>query len=108
MGLEGLVAKKADASYKGGRSGNWLKLRAAKSDDFVVVGFTAPKGSRAGLGALHLAQYVDGALTYSGSRGQRAHRQGSHRNSGTPGAEEAKDAALREGAHGGEEGLNLG
>ncbi len=69
MGLEGLVAKKADAPYKGGRSGNWLKLRAAKSDDFVVVGFTAPKGSRAGLGALHLAQYVDGALTYSGRAG---------------------------------------
>ncbi|HSE66395.1 MAG TPA: DNA ligase D, partial [Gemmatimonadales bacterium] len=69
MGLEGLVAKKADAPYKGGRSGNWLKLRAAKSDDFVVVGFTAPKGTRAGLGALHLAQYVDGELTYSGRAG---------------------------------------
>ena len=69
MGLEGLVAKKADAPYKGGRSANWLKLRAAKSDDFVVVGFTAPKGSRAGLGALHLAQYLDGVLTYSGRAG---------------------------------------
>ena len=69
MGLEGLVAKKANAPYRAGRSASWLKLRASKSDDFVVVGFTAPKGARTGLGALHLAQYVDGALVYSGRVG---------------------------------------
>src|SRR2546428_88747 len=42
MGLEGIVAKKADASYRAGRSPNWLKIRADRTDDFVVVSFTRP------------------------------------------------------------------
>src|SRR3989454_11609472 len=46
MGLEGIVAKKADAPYKSGRSDLWQKIRADKTGDFVVVGYTAPKGTR--------------------------------------------------------------
>ncbi len=69
LGLEGIIAKKADSAYKGGRTPAWLKIRAARSDDFVVVGFTAPKGSRTGFGALHLAQYVGDRLVYSGRAG---------------------------------------
>ncbi|HEX2218682.1 MAG TPA: DNA ligase D [Gemmatimonadales bacterium] len=69
LGLEGVVAKKVDAPYKGGRSPAWLKVRSRLTDDFVVVGFTAPKGSRGGFGALQLADYVDGALTYAGRAG---------------------------------------
>ncbi len=69
MGLEGIIAKKADSAYKGGRSPAWLKIKAARSDEFVVVGFTAPKGSRAGFGALHLAQYVGKQLVYAGRAG---------------------------------------
>ena len=69
MGLEGLVAKRADAPYRGGRSGAWLKLRAARTADLVVVGFTAPKGSRTAIGALHLAHYIDGKLRYAGRVG---------------------------------------
>jgi bifunctional non-homologous end joining protein LigD len=69
MGLEGLVAKRGDSPYKGGRSAAWLKIRAARTTDLVVVGFTAPKGSRTAIGALHLAQYVDGKLRYSGRVG---------------------------------------
>lgn len=69
MGLEGIVAKKADAPYKAGRSPLWNKIRADRSDDFVVVGYTQPKGSRGGFGALHLGQYVNGVLTYSGRAG---------------------------------------
>ena len=57
MGLEGIVAKKADSPYRGGRGGQWLKIRAEKSGDFVVVGWTRPKIGRPGFGALHLAQY---------------------------------------------------
>jgi len=74
MGLEGLVAKRADAPYRAGRSADWLKVRAGASGDFVVVGFTAPKGGRAtgkahGFGALHLA-WMDGArLVYAGRVG---------------------------------------
>lgn len=69
MGLEGVVAKRADAPYRGGRSAHWLKIRADRSDDFVVVGYTQPKGSRHGFGALHVAQYVGGKLVYSGRVG---------------------------------------
>jgi bifunctional non-homologous end joining protein LigD len=69
LGLEGVVGKKAGSAYKAGRSPLWLKVRARRTGDFVVVGFTAPKGSRGGFGALHLAEYVDGALSYSGRVG---------------------------------------
>src|SRR6058998_2863572 len=65
MGLEGIVAKKADAPYRAGRSPNWLKIRADRTDDFVVVGFTRPKGSRSGFGALDLGAYQDGKLVYA-------------------------------------------
>src|SRR5256886_14513408 len=69
MGLEGIVAKQADAPYKSGRSDLWQKIRADKTGDFVVVGYTAPKGSRGGFGALHLGGYADGKLVYAGRAG---------------------------------------
>jgi bifunctional non-homologous end joining protein LigD len=69
MGLEGIVAKKCDSPYRKGRSDKWLKIKAEKSGDFVIVGFTKPKGTRSHLGALQLADWVDGALVYAGRVG---------------------------------------
>jgi bifunctional non-homologous end joining protein LigD len=69
MGLEGVVAKRADSPYRSGRSADWLKVRADLVDDFVVVGWTEPTGARGGFGALHLAVYADGVLTYAGRVG---------------------------------------
>ena len=69
LGLEGIVGKKADAPYRAGRSNAWIKVRAERTDDFVVVGFTRPKGSRAGFGALHLAIYPGKELVYCGRVG---------------------------------------
>ena len=69
MGLEGIVAKKANSKYRGGRGGDWIKIKAEKSGDFVIVGFTKPSGSRAHLGALQLADWVDGTLVYAGRVG---------------------------------------
>jgi bifunctional non-homologous end joining protein LigD len=69
LGLEGIIAKKADAPYRGGRTDKWLKIKAEKTGDFIVVGFTEPNGSRTGFGALQLADYVDGALVYAGRAG---------------------------------------
>lgn len=69
LGLEGIVGKRADSPYKPGRSAIWLKIRTRRTEDFVVVGFTAPKGSRSGLGALLLGWYVDGRLTFAGRAG---------------------------------------
>jgi bifunctional non-homologous end joining protein LigD len=68
-GLEGIVAKRADAPYKPGRSPSWLKLRSDRTDDFVIVGFTAPRGSRTGLGALHVGAFAGKELSYAGRVG---------------------------------------
>lgn len=69
LGLEGIVAKRADTPYRGGRTDAWLKVKAERTGDFVIVGFTAPKGSRSHLGALQLADWVDGTLVYAGRVG---------------------------------------
>jgi bifunctional non-homologous end joining protein LigD len=69
LGLEGIIAKQSDAPYRAGRSSQWRKIKAERTDDFVVVGFTKPKGTRSGLGALQLADFVDGALVYAGRVG---------------------------------------
>jgi bifunctional non-homologous end joining protein LigD len=52
--LEGLVAKRADAPYRGRRSKDWLKIPALREGTFTVLGYTLPKGSRSGVGSLHL------------------------------------------------------
>ena len=59
LGLEGVMAKRADSPYVGERSPHWLKIHAAREACFVIVGYTRPKGHRAGFGALHLAAYSD-------------------------------------------------
>jgi len=69
LGLEGIMAKKADSPYRSGRSGDWLKIRADRIDDFVVVGFTRPKGARGGFGSLHVGAQKDGKLIYCGRAG---------------------------------------
>ena len=68
-GLEGIIAKKADSPYRGGRSSAWLKMRSRQVEPFVVVGFTEPRGSRGGFGALHVARETDRELVYAGRVG---------------------------------------
>jgi bifunctional non-homologous end joining protein LigD len=67
--LEGIIAKKADQPYRGGRSKTWCKIKAEETGDFVIVGYTEPKKSRGHFGALQLADYVNGALVYAGRVG---------------------------------------
>jgi bifunctional non-homologous end joining protein LigD len=69
MQLEGIIAKRMDAPYRGGRSKTWLKIKAETTGDFVVVGYTEPKKSRGHFGALQLAEYVNGDLVYVGRVG---------------------------------------
>ena len=69
-GWEGLIAKNADAPYRGGRTRNWLKFKCVTGQEFVIGGFTDPKGSRQGFGALLLGYYdPDGRLSYAGKVG---------------------------------------
>jgi bifunctional non-homologous end joining protein LigD len=68
-GWEGLIAKRASSSYVSGRSKEWLKFKCSKEQEFVVGGFTDPKGSRVGLGALLVGYYDSGKLIYAGKVG---------------------------------------
>lgn len=54
-GFEGIISKRADAPYHPGRGDDWRKTKAQASAEYAVVGYTPPKGSRRGIGALLLA-----------------------------------------------------
>jgi bifunctional non-homologous end joining protein LigD len=69
--LEGLVAKRSDSRYVVGpkRTGDWLKLKRLREDDFVVYGYVAGKGSRKALGSLQIGAFVHGRLEPCGRVG---------------------------------------
>jgi bifunctional non-homologous end joining protein LigD len=69
LGLEGIMAKRAASPYRSGRSADWLKVRADRTAEFVVVGFSAPEGSRSGFGSLHLAYTEENGFVYVGRAG---------------------------------------
>jgi len=69
-GLEGVVSKRSAASYTSGRSRDWLKTKCSQRQEFVIVGFTDPAGSRTGFGALLLGYYdAQKQLVYAGKVG---------------------------------------
>ncbi|HEY1238408.1 MAG TPA: non-homologous end-joining DNA ligase, partial [Solirubrobacterales bacterium] len=68
-GLEGLIAKRAEGSYLGKRSTDWLKLKCSHEQELVIGGFTAPQGKRTDFGALLVGYYEDGELSYAGKVG---------------------------------------
>lgn len=69
-GMEGLIAKRADAPYLAGRNRNWVKVKCGHRQEFVIGGFTDPSGSRTAFGALLLGVYdAEGRLQYSGRTG---------------------------------------
>jgi bifunctional non-homologous end joining protein LigD len=59
-GWEGIICKREDRPYQHARSGDWLKVKCRQTQEFVIVGFTEPKGSRELFGALLLASREDG------------------------------------------------
>ena len=63
-GLEGIVAKKANSRYVGGRSRDWIKIKCQRRQEFVIGGYTDPQGGRTYFGALHLGLYQDKKLVY--------------------------------------------
>jgi hypothetical protein len=52
--LEGIVSKRLDAGYSPGQRGLWVKTKCLNREEFVVVGWTDPEGSRPFIGALLL------------------------------------------------------
>jgi bifunctional non-homologous end joining protein LigD len=70
LGLEGIISKRRLAPYREGRSRDWLKVKCAKRQEFVVIGYTDPGGERPGIGALLLAaKGEDGELGFVGRVG---------------------------------------
>jgi bifunctional non-homologous end joining protein LigD len=70
LGLEGLIAKDASSPYLAGqRSPSWRKVKVRAEDEFVIGGFTAPRGARAHLGALLIGAWDDAGLRYAGKVG---------------------------------------
>jgi len=55
--VEGIVSKRADAPYAPSNRGLWLKVKCLNREEFVVIGWTDPEGSRPWLGALLLGYY---------------------------------------------------
>jgi DNA ligase D-like protein (predicted ligase) len=68
-GDEGVIAKLADSVYDGRRSPHWLKFKCVRDQEFVVGGYTGPKGSRIELGALLIGYHEGGDLVYAGKVG---------------------------------------
>jgi bifunctional non-homologous end joining protein LigD len=68
-GWEGVIAKRADASYAHQRSDDWLKFKCVNEQELVIGGYTNPKGSRHGLGALLLGHYRGDDLVFAGKVG---------------------------------------
>jgi bifunctional non-homologous end joining protein LigD len=68
-GWEGLVAKRAASPYIHARSKDWLKFKCSNEQEFIVIGWTEPRGSRSGLGALLVGYHEDGTLRFGGKVG---------------------------------------
>jgi len=68
-GWEGLVAKRAESKYVHSRSRDWLKFKCQNQQEFVVGGYTDPRGKRVGFGALLIGYYEQGQLRYAGMVG---------------------------------------
>jgi len=67
--LEGIVGKKRDSFYQERRSRDWVKIKAQLEQEFVVGGWTDPRGSRKGFGALLLGAYEGKRFRYVGHVG---------------------------------------
>ena len=70
LGFEGIIGKRRDAPYRARRSADWIKIKCGQRQEFVIGGYTDPKGARQGLGSLLLGVHDDsGALRYAGNVG---------------------------------------
>jgi bifunctional non-homologous end joining protein LigD len=71
MQMEGLIGKRLGSPYVSRRSSDWVKLKCKHRQEFVIVGFTDPKGSRSAFGALLLGLHDrdSGELRYAGKVG---------------------------------------
>ncbi|MFC7335980.1 DNA ligase D [Haloferula chungangensis] len=68
-GLEGIISKKLSSRYSPGSRRDWVKSKCRARQEFVICGYTPPKGSRSGFGALVLGSHENGKLVPRGKVG---------------------------------------
>ncbi len=68
-GLEGIISKNAKGTYLEGARRDWSKSKCRARQEFVICGYTDPKGSLPGFGALVLASFENGKLIPRGKVG---------------------------------------
>ncbi|ARM11380.1 MULTISPECIES: non-homologous end-joining DNA ligase [Rhizobium] len=68
-GLEGIIAKDRNSTYRSGRGGEWLKIKCIQSDGFAIVGYQLSNAAFGNIRALLLAARTGGELVYIGSVG---------------------------------------
>ncbi len=68
-GWEGIIAKDSTSPYVHSRSKKWLKFKCVANQELVIGGYTPPKGSRIGFGALLVGFYEGDKLRYAGKVG---------------------------------------
>ncbi len=64
MGLEGMIAKRADSRYTGKRSPDWVKIKCQRRQEFVIGGYSEPRGGARYFGALHVGVYEERQLRH--------------------------------------------
>ena len=69
LGLEGVIAKRRDAPYRSGRSGDWLKIKCVQSESFAIIGYEPSAMALGGIARLLLAARKGNELVYVGSVG---------------------------------------
>ncbi|MCJ7957051.1 MAG: DNA ligase D [Pseudomonas sp.] len=69
LALEGVIGKRVGSPYVSSRNADWIKLKCRLRQEFVIIGYTRPQGSRSGFGALLLAVNDDSGLVYAGRVG---------------------------------------
>ncbi len=69
MGLEGVVSKRADAPYRSGRTGAWIKSKCTRRQEFVIGGYLPSEKTGRGLRSLLVGFHEDGRLRYAGRVG---------------------------------------
>ncbi|MCP0913220.1 MULTISPECIES: DNA ligase D [Legionella] len=67
--LEGIISKRVDSPYTPKRSKSWLKIKCVQRQEFVIGGFSPPRGSRAYFGSLYIGIYDNGKFIYCGNVG---------------------------------------
>jgi bifunctional non-homologous end joining protein LigD len=76
-GHEGIIAKEANAPYRGERNRSWLKIKCGKRQEFVIAGWS-PSSKKKTFASLLLGTWEDGRLTYRGRVGTGFNMESAH------------------------------